>query len=141
MCSGLGVAPSGYYESLHHPLSNRTIEDARLLRSIRASFTASQGICGVPRVFLDLREADATCSEHRVARLVRENGLRAQHGYRTRRGSVGILAVLIPNLLRRQFTITRSNQASVTDITDIRTSQGGLCSAVVLDLCSREGVG
>ena len=75
MCRVLGVAPSGYYAWLKQPLSNRTREDARLLRLIRASFVASQGIYGAPRVFLDLREAGETCSKHRVARLMRENNL------------------------------------------------------------------
>ena len=89
MCRILGVAPSGYYEWLTHPISNRAHEDARLLRLIRASFTASQGIYGAPRVFLDLREAGETCSTHRVARLMRVNHLRALHGYRTRRWFVG----------------------------------------------------
>src|SRR5678815_3863014 len=76
MCRLLRVAPSGYYKWLAHPVSNRAEEDARLLRLIRASFTASQGIYGAPRVFLDLREAGETCSKHRVARLMRENSLR-----------------------------------------------------------------
>ena len=84
----LDVAPSGYYAWLKQPLSNRAKEDARLLRLIRASFIASQGIYGAPRVFLDLREAGETCSKHRVARLMRENRLRALHGYRTRRWSI-----------------------------------------------------
>jgi putative transposase len=44
MCRVLGVAPSGYYEWLAQPISNRAQEDARRLRLIRASFTASQGI-------------------------------------------------------------------------------------------------
>ena len=48
MCRILGVAPSGYYEWLTHPISTRAQEDARLLRLIRASFTASQGIYGAP---------------------------------------------------------------------------------------------
>ena len=91
MCRILGVAPSGYYEWLTHPISNRAQEDARLLRLIRALFTASQGIYGAPRVFLDLREAGETCSKHRVARLMRVNKLRALHGYRMRRWSVGKL--------------------------------------------------
>ena len=99
MSSVLGVASSGYCGWLQHPLSDRAIEDARLLRVIRSSFTASQGIHSAPRVFLDLREAGETCSKHRVARLMRENGLRALHGYRTRRWAVGKPAVLIPNLL------------------------------------------
>ena len=141
MCRVLGVAPSGYYEWLKQPISNRAQEDARLLRLIRASFKASQGIYGAPRVFLDLREAGETCSKHRVARLMREHGLRAQHGYRTRRWSVGTPSVLIPNLLKRQFTVTQRNKAWVTDITYIRTWQGWLYLAVVMDLFSRKVVG
>jgi putative transposase len=89
MCRVLGVAPSGYYEWLLRPISKRGEEDTRLLRLIRASFTASHGIYGAPRVFLDLREAGETCSKHRVARLMRVNHLRALHGYRTRRWAVG----------------------------------------------------
>ncbi len=141
MCRVLGVAPSGYYEWIAHPLSNRAREDARLLRLIRASLTASHGIYGAPRVFLDLREAGETCSKHRVARLMRVNRLRALHGYRTRRWSVGKPAVLIPNLLKRQFTVTRRNRAWVTDITYIRTWQGWLYLAVIVDLFSRKIVG
>jgi putative transposase len=79
----LGVAASGYYEWLQCPVSNRAMENARLLRLIRASFVASHGIYGAPRVFLDLRGAGETCSKHRVARLMREHGLRAVHGYRS----------------------------------------------------------
>ena len=114
MCRVLDVAPSGYYEWLLQPISDRAQEDARLLRLIRASFTASHGIYGAPRVFLDLREAGESCSKHRVSRLMREANLRALHGYRTRRWSVGKPSVLIPNLLKRQFTITRPNTAWVS---------------------------
>ncbi|WP_425468409.1 IS3 family transposase [Parahaliea aestuarii] len=85
MCCLLEVAPSGYYAWLKNPKSDRAKEDARLLRLVRASFKASQGVYGAPRVFLDLREAGETCSKHRVARLMRENGMRAQAGFRTRR--------------------------------------------------------
>ncbi len=141
MCRELGVAPSGYYKWLKRPQSARAVEDARLLRLIRASFTASQGIYGAPRVFLDLREAGETCSKHRVARLMRENGLRALHGYRTRRWMVGKPAVLTPNLLKRQFSPTKRNAAWATDITYIRTWQGWLYLAVVIDLFSRKVVG
>ena len=141
MCRLLGVAPSGYYAWLAQPISDHAQEDARLLRLIRTSFTASQGIYGAPRVFLDLREAGETCSKHRVARLMREHQLRALHGYRMRRWSVGKPSVLIPNLLKRQFTVTRRNKAWVTDITYIRTWQGWLYLAVVMDLFSRKIVG
>jgi putative transposase len=125
MCRLLDVARAGYYAWLDHPMSERALEDARLLRLIRASFTASHGIYGAPRVFLDLRERDETCSKHRVARLMRENGLHALHGYRIRHLPAAKQHVLIPNLLQRQFTVSKPNEAWVTDITYIRTWQGG----------------
>lgn len=141
LCRILGVAPSGYYEWIQRPQSDHAQEDARLLRLICASFVASQGVYGAPRVFLDLREAGETCSKHRVARLMRVNHLRALHGYRMRRWSVGKPAVLVPNILQRQFTVTRRNKAWVTDMTYIRTWQGWLYLAVVMDLFSRKIVG
>ena len=111
MCRLLGVARAGYYAWLDHPISDRAQEDARLLRLIRASFTASHGIYGAPRVLQDLRERGETCSKHRVARLMRENGLRALHGYRIRHIPVVKPQALIPNLLQRQFTMSRPNEA------------------------------
>lgn len=57
MCQLLEVSRSGYYAWLAKPMSDRAREDARLLRLIRASFKASHGIYGAPRIFLDLREA------------------------------------------------------------------------------------
>ena len=58
MCRVLEVAPSGYYDWLWQPISNRAQEDARLLRLIRASFIASHGIYGAPRVFLDFQQLE-----------------------------------------------------------------------------------
>src|SRR5882672_10721326 len=141
MCRLLGVARSGYYAWLPEPVSRRAQDNARLIRLIRASFVASHGICGSPRVFLDLREAGETCSKHRVPRLMRENGIRARHGYRTRRHSVSKPSELIPNVLQRGFDVSKPNTAWVTDITYIRTWQGWLYLAVVMDLFSRKIVG
>lgn len=141
MCRLLGVARSGYYDWLRKPESDRTIEDKRLLRLIRASFAASQGVYGAPRVFLDLREAGETCSKHRVARLMRENNIRAQPGYRTRRYVAGKPAELIPDLVKRNFEVSRPNRVWVSDITYIRTWEGWLYLAIVMDLFSRRIVG
>ena len=141
MCRLLDVAPSGYYAWLKKPISDRTKEDKRLLRLIRASFAASQGVYGAPRVFLDLREAGETCSKHRVARLMRENNMRAQTGYRTRRYVSGKPAELIPNLVKRNFDVSTPNRVWVTDITYIRTWEGWLYLAIVMDLFSRRIVG
>ena len=126
MCRLLGVARAGYYAWLDHPVSDRAQEDARLLRLIRSSFTASHGIYGAPRVLQDLRERGEKCSKHRVARLMRENGIQALHGYRIRHIPVAKPHALIPNVLQRQFTVSRPNEAWVTDITYIRTWQGWL---------------
>jgi putative transposase len=63
-------------------------------------------------VLLDLREAGETCFKRRVARLMREHRLRALHGYRTPRWAVGKPAVLILNLLQRQFTVSRPNKSA-----------------------------
>jgi len=60
ICNVLGVTRSGYYAWLHNPIFNRAEEEARPPRLIRASFKASQGIYGSPRVFLDLGEAGET---------------------------------------------------------------------------------
>jgi len=81
MCLVLEVRPSGYYAWLKQPQSHRAAENARLVKLIRASFDASNGIYGSPRVFLDLREAGETCSKHRVARLMRVNKIRPVRGY------------------------------------------------------------
>jgi len=103
MCRVLQVTRSGYYAWLHDPISRRAKEDIRLLRLIRASFIASHGIYGAPRVFLDLREAGETCSKHRVARLMRVNKIRAARGYRNRQRSASKPSELVPNVLLRNF--------------------------------------
>ncbi|MFO1502909.1 MAG: IS3 family transposase [Steroidobacteraceae bacterium] len=141
MCRTLGVTRSGFYAWLQKPLSDHAQEDARLLGLIRSSFTASHGIYGARRVFLDLREAGETCSKHRVARLMRLHNIRAAHGYRIRRHSTATTSAPVPNLLKRQFDVSAPNRAWVTDITYIRTWEGWLYLAVVVDLFSRKIIG
>lgn len=141
MCRVLEVTHSGYYAWLQQPLSNRAQEDARLLKLIRASFVASNCIYGSPRVFLDLREAGETCSKHRVSRLMRVNKIRPVRGYSRRPTSGAKPSELAPDVLQRQFDVSRPNKAWVTDITYIRTWEGWLYLAVVMDLFSRKIVG
>jgi putative transposase len=141
MCRTLEVTRSGFYAWLKKPLSDRAREDARLLGLIRASFTASHGIYGARRVFLDLREAGETCSKHRVARLMRVNKIFAAHGYRIRRHSSAKPSILTPNVLQRHFDVSEPNKGWVTDITYIRSWEGWLYLAVVIDLFSRKVIG
>jgi putative transposase len=141
MCRVLKASRSGFYAWLHQPLSQRAREDQRLLGLIRASYTASGGVYGAPRVFLDLREAGERCGKHRVARLMRTHKIRAIRGYKAPRPIAGRPSILAPNKLQREFTVAKPDQIWVTDITYLRTWQGWLYLAVVLDLYSRRVVG
>ena len=141
MCRVLQVARSGFYTWLHKPLSDRAIEDHRLLALIRDSYTASAGVYGAPRVFGDLREAGETCGKHRVARIMRRHKIRAIRGYKAPRPIAGRPSILNPNRLNREFTVAAPDRAWVTDITYIRTWQGWLYLAVVMDLYARKIVG
>jgi putative transposase len=141
MCQILEVAASGFYAWIHRPLSKRAIEDERLLELIRESYVASGRIYGSPRVFLDLREAGEYIGRKRVARIMREHGVRAIRGYKVPRNVVSMPSVIAPNRLQRQFTVERPDCAWVTDITYIRTWQGWLYLAVVMDLHSRMIIG
>jgi putative transposase len=141
MCRILQASRSGFYAWLEQPLSNRAIEDQRLLTLIRSSYTASGGVYGAPRVFLDLREAGETCGKHRVARIMREHRIKALRGYKAPRPIAGRPSIIAPNKLQREFSVGEADRAWVTDITYIRTWQGWLYLAVVLDLHSRKVVG
>ena len=141
MCRVLDVSRSGFYQWLRNPLSNRALEDQRLLGLIRAAYAASHGVYGAPRIFLDLREAGETCSKHRVARIMRANHLQARYGYRAPRYARGATSLFTPNTLQRGFTVSRPNHVWVTDITYVRTWEGWLYLAVVMDLYSRRIVG
>lgn len=141
MCRVLDVARAGYYAWLKQPLSDRAREDARLLRLIRAAYDASHGVYGSTRIFLDLREAGESCSKHRVARLMRVNKIKALDGYRTRRYMAQKPSAIVPDLVKRNFDVVRPNKIWVTDITYIRTWQGWLYLAVLMDLFSRMIVG
>ncbi len=132
---------SGFYQWLHKPLSDRAIEDQRLLGLIRDSHTASGGVNGSPRVFGDLREAGETCGRHRVARLMRSHKIRAIRGYKAPRHIAGRPSILAPNRVNREFTVEAPDRVWVTDITYIRTWQGWLYLAVVMDLYARKIIG
>jgi len=141
MCRMLEVSPSGFYDWFKRPLSARAIEDQRLLKLIRASYEASGGVYGQRRVFQDLREIGESCGKHRVARIMKANKIRAIHGYKIPRGPYGRPSIIAPNKLQREFTVDRPDRAWVTDITYIRTWQGWLYLAVVMDLFARKVVG
>ena len=135
MCRVLQVTRSGYYQWIHRPKSARQLEDERLLDLVRASHTASGGVYGCNRVSLDdLREAGERCGRNRIASLMRKNKLQGSTGVRRPKAKFAKPSHLAPNRLKRQFTMTERDKGWVTDITYIRTWEGWLYLAVVIDL-------
>lgn len=141
MCRVLKVHRSGYYAWKACPKSERTLADETLLIDIRQSFEDSHGIYGSPRIHRDLREAGTRCGVKRVARLMSQAQLKSVRGYKRPRHKAGKPAIAAPNRLEQQFTFAAPDQAWVTDITYIRTYEGWLYLAVVIDLYSRAVIG
>ena len=141
MCRVLKVARAGFYVWLHNPVSAGEKDNQRLLELIRDSYTLSGGVYGYRRVHGDLREIGEVCSRNRVAKIMRKNRIQAIHGYKVPRGTRGRPSLIAPNRVRREFTVVKPNQVWVTDITYIRTWQGWLYLAVVIDLFARNVVG
>ena len=79
MCRLLGVSSSGFYDWLGRPVSAHERENAQLLNAIKHSHEASDGTYGSPRVVRDLIDAGFSCSENRVARLMKAAGIKARH--------------------------------------------------------------
>ncbi|MEZ5063409.1 MAG: IS3 family transposase [bacterium] len=141
MCRVLGVARSGFYAWLREPLSARARDDQRLVARIRTFHAESDSSYGSPRIFKDLREAGESCSLNRVARLMRRHKIRGHHRYKKPRFVAGRPSTVAPNRLERKFEQDQPNRAWVTDITYVRTLEGWLYLAVVIDLFSRRVVG
>jgi transposase InsO family protein len=142
MCVRLEVSTSGFYAWRKRPPSARVLEDTQLGAEIRASHADSKGRYGSPRVHRDLNAAGTRVGKHRVARLMRENGLcgRRKRRYRHTTDSNHAMPVA-PNMLDQDFTADAPNEVWVTDITYIPTGEGWLYLAAILDLYSRRVVG
>ncbi|MDU0920160.1 IS3 family transposase [Raoultella ornithinolytica] len=141
MCRVLHVARAGFYAWLHNPVSARDKDNQRLLTLIRDSYSLSGGVYGYRRVHGDLNEIGETCGKNRVGRIMQLNRIKAVRGYKAPRRIAGRPSVVAPNRVQRQFTVVRANQVWVADITYIRTWQGWLYLAVVIDLFARNVVG
>ena len=141
LCGLLAVHPSGYYAWKRQPKSKRSRANVRLTGLIKQFWLESGGVYGYRKIYSDLREHGEGCGENRVYRLMRLAGLKAQVGYRKPRQRSGAAHVLVPNQLNRQFNPEQPDEGWVTDITYIKTHEGWLYLAVVLDLFSRKVIG
>lgn len=141
MCKAFAIAPSRYYQWQREQQSERAKQDADLLAAVRRIFAKFRGRYGAPRVRDELAREGTRVSRKRVARLMREAGLKAKgrRKYKATTDSNHSLPVA-PNLLHRDFHAERPDTVWVSDITYIWTRQGWMYLAVILDLYSRKVV-
>ena len=143
MCRVLGVSHSGFYDWLERTPSKRSIENAVLTERIRQIHAASHESYGRPRIRAELREQGTRVSGKRIARLMRQAGLR---GISRRRGfTVTTRRVArqrpAPDLVQRRFEAAGPNRLWVADMTYVPTWSGFIYLSVVIDVWSRRVIG
>ncbi|WP_338636122.1 IS3 family transposase [Erwinia persicina] len=141
LCRVLDVHPSVFYAWLQQPHSQRHQADLRLTGQIKQFWLESGCVYGYRKIHLDLRDSGQQCGVNRVWRLMKRVGIKAQVGYRSPRARKGEASIVSPNRLQRQFNPDAPDERWVTDITYIRTHEGWLYLAVVVDLFSRKIIG
>lgn len=142
MCALMDVSVSGFYAWKSREPSKRQLDDMVLLAHIRAQFSMSNETYGAPRMHVELREDGLDVGRHRVARLMRDNGLKALQKRRYKKTTDSCHGgPVAANLLDQDFTCDGPDQKWGTDISYIWTSEGWLYLAIVLDLFSRRIVG
>lgn len=143
MCHILQVARSGYYAWQRRVPSATAERQAQLTERIRLVHQRNRAVYGSPRVHRDLLAEDVRCSKNTVAKLMRAAGLRSKMHRRFRVHTTDSRHPhpIAPNRLNRAFCQSQPDQAWAADITYIRTAEGWLYLAVVIDLCSRRIVG
>ena len=142
MCRVLGVSKSGYYGWRVRPPSKRERIDATLTERIREIHQRSRRTYGYPRVHAELQAMGIRCGRKRVARLMRKEGLKGcLRGRKKRTTRRNRSAVPAPDLVRRNFAAVTPDRLWVADITYVKTDQGFLYLAFVLDAYSRRLVG
>ncbi len=144
LCSVLSVTRQGYWAWKRRPPSWRRQTDERLKPRILEAWQASDRTYGAPRLHAELRLGDELhVGKKRVARLMREleiQGVSRRRG-RVRTTTADKQAVPAPDLVNRNFTVTKPDQTWVADITYVPTYEGWLFLAAVIDLYSRKIVG
>ena len=138
----MDVSTSGYYDWLDRPLSATAKTNQRLITKIRCYHKASRGTYGSPRIHKDLLDDGEQVSRQRVARLMHAERIQSKMAKRfvittdSKRTTSPA-----PDRLKRRFTRQDKNQAWVSDTTFVRTRQGWLYLAIILDLYSRRVIG
>jgi transposase InsO family protein len=144
-CALLEVSRAAYYQWSQQLPSPRAREDMALAERIRTIHTHSKGTDGAPRIHAALRHEGVHVGRKRVSRLMRARKLVGRCRRRFKRTTVPDpqAGTVAPDLLGRCFGTAAFavNQAWCGDITYVRTWEGWLYVATVIDLASRRVVG
>ena len=142
MCRALAVSAAGYYAWRSRPESPRAVSARTVLSAIRVIHRESRETYGSPSIWDALVKQGHRIGEHRVARLMRQNGIRAKtvKKWRATTQSNHRLPVA-QNTLNRQFMVEAPNRVWAGDLTSVWTTEGWLYLAVLLDLYSRRVIG
>ena len=142
MCKVMKVHRSGYYQWLNQPISNRESENKELLIHIKEAYKESNGVYGSRNIHKDLKELGIHVNKKRVAKLMSVAKLYGTGTYKRKPYSkAGALHKAHPNYVKQCFIVEKPNDTWVSDITYIRTKEGWIYLATVLDLYSRKIVG
>jgi putative transposase len=142
LCRMLGVSRSGYYAWRNRPPSERARFDAVLSEKIETIHRNSRATYGAPRVHAELRAIGIRCARKRVARLMRQARLRGcMRGRRMRTTHRIAVQKAAPDLVARNFSSEMPDRLWVADITYVRSREGFVYLAFILDVCSRRLVG
>lgn len=142
LCNVLGVSESGFFAWKRRGASQRQRDDMVLLAHIRSQFALSHETYGSPRMHVELCEDGVSVGRHRVARLMRDNGIKALQKRRYKKTTDSDHGGLVaPNLLDQDFACDGPDQKWGVDISYVWTREGWLYLAIVLDLYSRRIVG
>ena len=143
-CALLQVSRSAYYTHRGEASSARERADAELLVQVKALHAESKGTYGAPRIHAELTHRGRRHGRKRIARLMRHAGVSGRTPRRWKKTTVpDPAAVGRADLIGRDFTADAAaiNSRWCGDITYIRTWEGWLYLATVIDIASRRVVG
>jgi len=142
LCRAFGITRSGFYAWKKRPASASSKSDAQLTVRVSAAHRRNRGIYGSPRIHRKLQAQGVRVGRKRIERVMRENGLkrRRKRTFCCTTDSRHALPIAA-NVLDRKFNPAAANLVWAGDVTYIRTDEGWLYLAVILDLFSRRVVG
>lgn len=142
MCRVLNINRKAYYHWQKRRSTQRRIEDLKFVELLRKHYQLYNGRYGLLKLVREIRKEGFNVNKKRIYRLMKKEGLYSRTSKKfkvtTKQGKG---ARFSENLLDGKFQATRANEIWTSDITYIKTKEGWLYLAVVLDIYSRRIIG